>query len=201
MFAQRLKQLRTERQVSQSELASALKISNRTISMYEQGNSEPNVENLSKIADFFNVTTDYLIGRTEGKTSDLQALYEEIGLSENSISFLKSLAELKNAYPPDVSYVSALNPLPCIDFCLSQGNISFELFDSIYSYFLVNISEDNKIYISENGDVSLKVLPDDEYFHLYQTIPSSYLRNAILQEVSSKLKELLKIYEDNGFKF
>lgn len=201
MFAQRLKQLRTERQISQSELASALNISNRTISMYEQGNSEPNVDTLSKIADFFNVTTDYLIGRTEGRTIDLQALYEEIGLSESSLSFLRSLTEFQNTYPPNISYVSEMSPLPCIDFCLSQGQLSFEFFDSIYSYFIANISDNNKIYISKSGDVSLNAFADNVDFQVYQTIPSSYLRDAILQEVSAKLKDLRKLYIDSRPEF
>ena len=74
MFAQRLKDLRQEKKISQTELASALNISNRTISMYEQGNSEPNVEILSKIADYFNVTADYLIGRTSCRNIENQSL-------------------------------------------------------------------------------------------------------------------------------
>ena len=51
-------------------MAQKLGIAKSTISMYENGNREPDFETLEKIADFFNVDTDYLLGRTE-KTSIL----------------------------------------------------------------------------------------------------------------------------------
>lgn len=58
----------------------------------------------------------------------------------------------------------------------------------------VNIPEDKQLYISETGNVSLspKVSEDSE---VYQSIPASYLRDAILQEISSNLKKLKDIYE------
>lgn len=201
MLGIRLKELRKQRNITQSELASALNVAKTTIAAYEQEVNEPSSSMLGRLADYFNVTTDYLIGRTEGKTSDLQALYEEIGLSESSISFLKSLVEVRNAYPPDVSNVAKSIPLPCIDFCLSQGQLSFELFDSIFSYFLVNIADDNNLYISENGDISFSLSGNVEGSYLYQVIPSEYLRDAILQEVSVKLKQLRKLYADNRPEF
>lgn len=201
MFDTRLKELRLLKGDTQASLAEKMGVSSRTIASYEQGINEPSIATLTSLADYFNVTTDYLIGRTEGKTSDLQTLYEEIGLSENSISFLKSLVEVRNAYPPDVSNVAKSIPLPCIDFCLSQGQLSFELFDSIFSYFLVNIADDNNLYISESGDISFSLSGNVEGSYLYQVIPSEYLRDAILQEVSVKLKQLRKLYTDNRPEF
>lgn len=90
VFSKRLKQLRTERQVSQNELAMAISVSNRTISMYEQGNSEPNTDVLIKIAKYFNVSADYLIGLTEVKTTnaDIAFISNYLGLSERCISEL-----------------------------------------------------------------------------------------------------------------
>lgn len=57
-FGTRLKYLRTQDKLTQQELASALKISKSTISMYENGNREPDFETLEAIADFFNVPMD-----------------------------------------------------------------------------------------------------------------------------------------------
>lgn len=90
MFSKRLRELRTEKQVSQSDLAKALGISNRTISMYEQKNSEPNIETLVKIANYFGVTTDYLVGLTDVKGSDIDSAYMSsfLGLSENAVFHL-----------------------------------------------------------------------------------------------------------------
>ena len=65
-FAERLRILRLQRGMSQRELANRLNISNSTVSMYERGEREPNFEMLETIGDFFNVDTDYLIGKEDG---------------------------------------------------------------------------------------------------------------------------------------
>ena len=64
VFANILKTLRTERQLSQLELATRLGISKSAVSMYEQGRREPDFDILNKIADIFQVDVDYLLGRT-----------------------------------------------------------------------------------------------------------------------------------------
>lgn len=69
-FKNVFKRLRTSSKLTQAEMALKLGVSKSTISMYENGNREPDFETLEKIADFFNVDTDYLLGRTE-KTSIL----------------------------------------------------------------------------------------------------------------------------------
>ena len=89
MFAIRLKELRAEKQISQAELAAMLNISNRTISMYEQGNSEPNVETLAKIAAYFYVSTDYLIGITNSRNPDNRSVSDELNLSDEAVDILK----------------------------------------------------------------------------------------------------------------
>ena len=61
-FSQTLKELRLERQLTQSELADLLIINQRTISSWENGSREPDYDMLVKIAKFFDVTTDYLLG-------------------------------------------------------------------------------------------------------------------------------------------
>jgi len=61
----RLKELREQKQITQAQLSACLKISPSTIGMYEQGRREPDNEILIKLADFFNVSTDYLLDRTD----------------------------------------------------------------------------------------------------------------------------------------
>ena len=63
MFGQNLKKLRTSKNLSQSKLSKILGISSSTIGMYEQGRRFPDQTILTKIADFFDVPTDYLLGR------------------------------------------------------------------------------------------------------------------------------------------
>lgn len=61
----RLKQLRTERGISQVRLAMELSVSQHTISRYETGEREADYVMLIRIADFFDVSVDYLLERTD----------------------------------------------------------------------------------------------------------------------------------------
>lgn len=67
-FESVFKRLRTSCGLTQNDMADRLGVSKSTISMYENGNREPDFETLERIADFFNVDIDYLLGRTD-KTS------------------------------------------------------------------------------------------------------------------------------------
>lgn len=62
-FAERLKKLRTKRGYSQYDLAKKLGMSKSTISMMEIGRRQPSKETIELIADFFNVSLDYLMGK------------------------------------------------------------------------------------------------------------------------------------------
>ena len=64
-FNERLKELRNVKKLSQRELAEELSVSKSAISMYESGAREPDHEMTEKIADYFNVDMDYLMGRTD----------------------------------------------------------------------------------------------------------------------------------------
>lgn len=61
----RLKQLRRERGISQVRLAMELSVSQHTISRYETGEREADYTMLIRIADYFDVSVDYLLERTE----------------------------------------------------------------------------------------------------------------------------------------
>ena len=61
----KLVQLRTEKQITQTELGKILGVGKTTISNYETGYSTPDAEMLKKIATSFNVSTDYILGLTD----------------------------------------------------------------------------------------------------------------------------------------
>jgi len=61
----KLKELREEKGLSQTKLGEALGVDQTTISQYERGVREPNIQTIKKICDFFGVSADYLLGRTE----------------------------------------------------------------------------------------------------------------------------------------
>lgn len=59
-----LKQLRIQKDLSQKELAARLSLSPGTISNYENGIHEPDLDTLCRFADLYDVSLDYLLGRT-----------------------------------------------------------------------------------------------------------------------------------------
>lgn len=68
IFAERLKDLRKERRWSSKEMAEYLGVSQRAYLYYESATNYPNIPGLLKLADFFGVTTDYLLGRSQERT-------------------------------------------------------------------------------------------------------------------------------------
>ena len=63
MFADRLKQLRKGKDLTQIQLAQIFNVANGTIAMWETGKREPDFDTISRLADYFEVSVDYLMGR------------------------------------------------------------------------------------------------------------------------------------------
>lgn len=64
-FGDRLRSLREEKELSQEELGKVLSAAKSTISQYELGKRNPDPDTLIKLADYFYVSIDYLLGRTD----------------------------------------------------------------------------------------------------------------------------------------
>ena len=79
----RLKELRLEKKLYQKDVASAIGIDRTTYVKYELGQSEPNHEILQRIADFFDVSIDYLMCRTDIK----KAPSEKPEVTDDDIQF------------------------------------------------------------------------------------------------------------------
>ncbi|MCI8484730.1 MAG: helix-turn-helix transcriptional regulator [Lachnospiraceae bacterium] len=64
-FSERLKDLKNERNLFQKDIANAIGISLRAYQYYEAGERKPDIEILEKLADYFEISTDFLLGRTD----------------------------------------------------------------------------------------------------------------------------------------
>ncbi|ERK30173.1 helix-turn-helix domain-containing protein [Clostridium intestinale] len=69
MFGERLKSLRNELNLTQLDLSKLLKVSPSTIGMYEQNRRDPDSKTIKFLAEYFNVSTDYLLGKSNIKDS------------------------------------------------------------------------------------------------------------------------------------
>lgn len=74
MLAQRIKELRKARKISQVELGTALGVTKQCVSNWENDNIQPSIEMLVKIATFFEVSTDYLLGLEKTNYIDITDL-------------------------------------------------------------------------------------------------------------------------------
>lgn len=72
IFCQRLRALRDKQTLFQMDLANDLGVSKQTLSAWETGTREPNMAALYALADYFDVSTDYLLGRTDNPNSHKQ---------------------------------------------------------------------------------------------------------------------------------
>lgn len=63
-YSDRLKKLRNNKKLSQQQLADRLELNRSTYSRYELGQTQPDYDTLTLLADFYEVTTDYILGRS-----------------------------------------------------------------------------------------------------------------------------------------
>ena len=107
VFPERLKLLRSEKKLTQKELAEKLGLNNTsTISKYESGDAMPSIEIIDKVADLFGVTVDYLMGRTDERGDTTEELLEMLRTNPE----YKILFDIyKNATPAEIRQLIAIH--------------------------------------------------------------------------------------------
>lgn len=83
----RIKELRKEKGISQEELANAINVKNYTIGNWERDRAEPSIEAIMQMADYFEVSTDYILGRSN-----------EIGLVQTNANLEQDEVQLLDLY-------------------------------------------------------------------------------------------------------
>ena len=82
-FNERLVELRMEKGLSQKDAAADLGVSQALLSHYEKGIREFNMDFLCKVADYYGVTTDYILGRTQSRAGVDNTAFEDRDEDEN----------------------------------------------------------------------------------------------------------------------
>jgi len=81
-YGDRLKKLRNNANLSQKELSDRLHINRSTYARYETSSTQPDFDTLVKLANYFNVTTDYILGNSDDphktENEELQEFIEEV---------------------------------------------------------------------------------------------------------------------------
>jgi len=93
-----LRRLRKERDLTQKDIAEIFKMSESAISMYERNQREPSFEQVKEFADYFHVSVDWLMGRSESR-NDID--YTQAQKNERMIKETEALL-----YDPDVQFIA-----------------------------------------------------------------------------------------------
>ncbi len=140
MLKDKLKELRKKRGITQTDFAKAFNISVGTIGNWETGNREPDYEMLAKIADFFHVSTDYLLG------------IEVMAPPKRSVSDLPWINVLGR--------VAAGIPIEAIEEIIDREQLSPDM-DRSFEYIGLKIHGDSMEPKMSEGDVVIVRLQDD----------------------------------------
>jgi transcriptional regulator with XRE-family HTH domain len=113
MIGERLRLLREEKELTQQQIANGINSTQQKISNYEKDIVEPDCETLIKLANFFNTTTDYILGRTNLQyQGEMTSVYHQntpiADLPEEAIMELKVFTEyLAHKYKKSDRYKSS----------------------------------------------------------------------------------------------
>lgn len=98
MFHERLKELKDKSGKTQAAIAEDLGMTPQSFSYYLNGR-EPSYDTLIKIANYFNVPIDYLLGVAKAKKAENEPIIEALGLTEKSIASIKLVAAYDSIEP------------------------------------------------------------------------------------------------------
>lgn len=195
----RIKELRSEMHKSLRDVAAELNISYSSLSKYERGEQQPSYETLMRMADYFDVTTDYMIGYTNIRTKNIEdkVIAEKTGLSLRSLEILSGYQQNAHRNPEDAFdttpatasiYLSALNQILSGEVL---ENIAHYLFLEFNSFYDDDNFKDEDYYrnISELGlfDKRLGISYSEDYDFLSQ----AFLLMVIRELMTLRQKNIL----------
>lgn len=178
IFPVRLSKFMKEKNITQTELAKNINVTRQAISLYANGQSTPDINILCKIAKYFKVSSDYLLGLSDSKSSNIndREVCSTLGLTDESIETLKALKNDKHPLSTE-NYLRAINDF--ISYSYIDGFLDFLIqyvyFDKSSSVFETynkakqNITEVKSIQYKvrkENQTRSFKITSDKMFEYI-----------------------------------
>lgn len=114
-ISKKLLELRVEKGITQGEVASALSVSNKTISKWENGTSAPDLSSLADLARYYNVSIDTLFGLQDDKRNTRQTIADEFRGLNRRETILKVFEIVENMFPITFAAAGAENDNICSD--------------------------------------------------------------------------------------
>lgn len=193
--SQRLTKLRKSKGYTQNYVAKKIDVSVKTYRSWEIGYYKGNVQMFPKIdsdklemlSDLYNVSIDYILGRSDVTQIESSFIHNKIGLSENSINVLQENF-MQHGHSHNLKYIEM------IDFLLAH-NETKNLLQNMYYYFFGNFQN---IWNENSPDNNYSVTILDEYFSNGVSIDSKQIFVIFLSAITNALPNIKKdIVDDN----
>ena len=187
IFRERLKMLRGNKRLQ--DVAQDLGISRVTLGYYESGERKPDIEILLRIANYYNVSCDYLLGLTETQSLDMNVreISHKIGLNEKSVEILCSYKSYNDNHPEN--NISEIY-LTTVDDILLYNNLIEDI--AHYLYFQFDCAYDSKNHENIIDSSEIEFL-DRKIGKPFQ-INSDYISDFLLSRVKNSLIRLRERY-------
>ena len=183
----RINELRKEKSLTLRQLAKDLDISYSSLNKYEREDQQPSFGTLIKIADYFNVSVDYLLGNSDGRIISDQELYDRLGLTDDAIFHLEQLCNLATENEHNKNLLKNVNIL------LSD----YETLNAISNYLNSSLKDYQyavvKSYVSQYGEDLLEKPETKE-----QVLSAEQWENFMLLNVQDALMKLRKELQKGG---
>jgi transcriptional regulator with XRE-family HTH domain len=177
----RICRLRTDKNVTQQEVATALYVDRVTVSQWEQGTRDIKSGSIIDIAEYFGVSTDYLLGLTNIQNPDIKTreVSDRFGLGETALNSLSNKPKTNHAWGETMEYRNLINLL------LSEehGKIALRL---IFSYFFAPPFTDSK---KLTYNVEVDTVAGKKSIHSYE-LNDEIIRVSLLDLAKNHLIEL-----------
>ena len=202
-FAVRLRELSSG--MTQQEIADGVGVSRQNIGQFLLGNNQPDITTLGKLADYFNVSTDYLLCRTDIKTADttVQNICGYTGLNERAVSLLNEYN--KNGIGHLISVLNYLLSTVCTDELFEIRTDKSTLIESIVAYMTAALNTETEYFlIQKDGHVykAEEDIPDESKWDRQITAASvsskQIVEKILIDEIVDELKKAGKEYMSQG---
>lgn len=191
---ERLKLLREIKQVSQQEIANYLGVTRQSYSNYETGNRQPDFKALSKLSEYFGVSTDYLLGLTDGSEDEMA-----ISLTDIMKFFGWSCADMASYLkrsPSTVEYWESASKTPdaeSLKKIADKLNVSVDSLMGRDPQHMIRINDDGSLYVYSKSNLSttLSVKLDENGNVVYTDENSSNKNN---ENITDEEQDIIKKY-------
>ncbi len=175
-FADRLRTLMEENNTKQNIIAELLGVTRQSVSQYCDGTSLPPIDKIITLANYYNVSTDYILGLSEHPTTDtdLKSVCEYMGLNEKTIQKLCSMKKTKN---------NDCNPSLFFDLLIDECSILAADMANIWLYCKTFATEKKYEYDLTKkivNDLSLNINDTEILQYGYEVLPKDVFINHVL---------------------